>query len=165
MRLQLMEEDEDDASLNAIKQEAQVRVAMDSGFCRNVMHPTTLPTGVKTIPNNSGNHFSGAGGEAIETFCECVTSLESRHGEVGCRWNLAGVARPLHSVSQIAGPADGDGHHDVLFNNTRCVVVPPGVVDAVMKQLGEPIAEYERDGNLYLSTFTMSDFVRPDQNS
>jgi hypothetical protein len=94
-----------------------------------------------------------------------VTSLESRHGKVGCRWNLADVTRPLHSVSQIAGPADGEGHHDVLFNNKRCVVVPPGVLDAVMKQLGEPIAEYERDGNLYLSTFTMSDFVRPDQES
>ena len=101
----------------------------------------------------------------IEKFGECVTSLESRHGKVGCRWNLADVTRPLHSVSQIAGPADGEGHHDVLFNNKRCVVVPPGVLDAVMKQLGEPIAEYERDGNLYLSTFTMSNFVRPDQNS
>ena len=76
-----------------------------------------------------------------------------------------GCYSPLHSVSQITGPADGDGNMDVLFNNKRCVVVPPGVVEAVMKQLGEPIAEYERDGNLYLSTFTMSDFVRPGQNS
>jgi hypothetical protein len=165
MRLQLMEEDEDDATLNAIKQETQVRVAMDSGSCRNVTHPRTLPTGVKQVPNTSGKHFSGAGGEVIEKFGECVTSLESRYGKVGCRWNLADVTRPLHSVSQIAGPADGEGHHDVLFNNKRCVVVPPGVLDAVMKQLGEPIAEYERDGNLYLSTFTMSDFVRPDQES
>ena len=101
----------------------------------------------------------------IEKFGECATSPESRHGQVGCRWNLADVTRPLHSVSQIAGPAGGDGHMDVLFNNKRCVVVPPGVVEAVMKQIGEPIAEYERDGNLYLSTFTMSDFIRPGQNS
>ena len=79
--------------------------------------------------------------------------------------DLAGVTRHLHSVSQIAGPAGGEGHHDILFNNKRCVVVPPGVVEAVMKQPGEPIAEYERDGNLDLSTFTMSDFARPGQNS
>ena len=160
-----MEEDEDDASLNATKRETQVRVAMDSGSCRNVTHPKTLPTGVNINPNISGKHFSGAGGEVIEKFGECVTGLESRHGQVGCRWNLADVTRPLHSVSQIAGPADRDGNMDILFNNGRCVVVPPGVVEAVMKQTGEPIAEYERDGNLYLSTFTMSGFVRPGQNS
>ena len=77
----------------------------------------------------------------------------------------SGPRTSVHSVRQIAGPADGDGNMDVLFNNKRCVVVPPGVVEAVMKQIGEPIAEYERDGNLYLSTFTMSDFIRPGQNS
>ena len=101
----------------------------------------------------------------MRNFGECVTNLEGRYGKVGCRWDVADVTRPLHSVSQITGPVDGDGNMDVLFNNKRCVVVPPGVVEAVMKQLGEPIAEYERDGNLYLSTFSMSDFVRPGQNS
>ena len=160
-----MEEDEDDATLNALKQETQIRVAMGSGSCRNVTHPKTIPAGIKVVPNQSGKHFSGAGGEVIEKYGECVTSIEGTHGKVGCRWNLVEVTRPLHSVSQIAGPADGDGTADVLFNNKRCVVVPPGVLDAVMKQLGKPIAEYERDGNLYLSNFTVSDFIRPGQNS
>ena len=34
-----------------------------------------------------------------------------------------------------------------------------------MKQIGAPIAEYQRDGSLYLGNFTMSDVVRPGQNS
>ena len=37
-------------------------------------------------------------------------------------------------------------------------------VQAVMRHLG-PVAEYHRDGNLYLSDFTMSDFVRQGQDS
>ena len=69
------------------------------------------------------------------------------------------MTRPLHSVSQIAGPYEGEGNHDILFNNRRCVVVPPGVVEAVMEHV-DAVAEYHRDGNLYLSDFTMSDFVR-----
>ncbi len=138
---------------------------MDTGSCRNVTHPTTRPSGIKVIPHQSGKHFSGAGGEVIEKYGECVASIEGTHGKVGCRWNLAEATRPLRSVSQIAGPADGDGLHGVLFNNERCVVVPLGVLDAVMKQLGQPIAEYERDGNLCLSNFTVSDFIRPGQSS
>jgi hypothetical protein len=137
--LQLMEEDEDD-SLNAIKQETQVRVAIGSGPCRNVTHPKTLPGTVKVEPNISGTHFSGADGEVIETYGECVTSIEGDHGTVGCRWDIADVTRPLHSVSQMPGPADGDGNVDVLFNNKRCAAVPPGVLEAVMKQIGTPIA-------------------------
>ena len=137
-----MEEDEDDASLNALEKETQVKVAMDSGSCRNVTRPTTLPIGGKVTPNRKGNHFSGAGDEAIEKFGECMTNLEGAHGKVGCRWNVADVTRPLRSVSQIAGPIDGDGNMDILFNNKRCAVVPPGVVEAVMRQIGTPIAEY-----------------------
>ena len=107
----------------------------------------------------SDKHFSGAGGEVIEKFGECVTNLESIHGTVGCRWHVADVTRPLHSVSQITGAYDGDGEHDILFNNKRSVVVPPGVVEAVMGHI-DAVAEDHRDGNLYLSDFTVSDFVR-----
>ena len=77
---------------------------------------------------------------------------------------MAEVTRPLHSVSQIAGPYDGDGNHDILFNNKRCVVVPPGVVEQIMQQVSA-VAGYHRDGNLYLSDFTMSDFIRQGQDS
>ena len=77
---------------------------------------------------------------------------------------MADVTRLLHSVSQIAGPYEGDGHHDVLFNNKRCVVVEPGIVEAIL-ELMTPVAEYKRDGNLYLSEFTLSGFARQDQES
>ena len=77
---------------------------MDSGSCRNVTHPKTLPAGVKVTPDNTGNHFSGAGGEVIEKLGECMTNIGGAYGKVGCRWNVADVTRPLHSVSQIAGP-------------------------------------------------------------
>ena len=154
-----IEGDDEGEGIKSLRQETRIRAAMDSGSCRNVTHPKTLPAGVKVTPNTSGKHFSGAGGEVIEKFGECITNIESAHGTVGCRWNVADVTRPLHSVSQIAGPYDGDGDHDILFNNKRCVVVPPGVVEAVMKHV-DTVAEYHRDGNLYLSDFTMSDFVR-----
>ena len=74
------------------------------------------------------------------------------------------MTRPLHSVSQIAGPYDGDGTHDILFNNKRCVVVPPGIVEQVMQHISA-VAEHHRGGNLYLSGFTMSDFTRQFQDS
>ena len=77
---------------------------------------------------------------------------------------MADVTRPLHSVSRIAGPYEGEGNHDVLFNNKRCVVVEPDIVEAILKHL-KPVAEYGRDGNLYLSEFTVSGFARPDQES
>ena len=100
----------------------------------------------------------------IEKHGECITNIEGPHGTVGCRWNVAEATRPLHSVSQIAGPYEGTGNHDVLFNNKRCVVVPPGIVDQIMEQV-DAVAEYHRDGNLYLSDFTMSDFIRQGQSS
>ena len=62
--LEFMEEDDDD-SLRASKQGTRDRVAIGSGSCRDVTHPTTLPTGVKIDPDFTGNHFHGAGGEVI----------------------------------------------------------------------------------------------------
>ena len=99
----------------------------------------------------------------IEKHWQCITNIEGSHGTVVCRWDVAEVTRPLHSVSQIAGPYEGIGNHEVLFNNKRCVVVPPGIVDQIMEQVNA-VAEYHRDGNLYLSDFTMSDFIRQGQS-
>ena len=158
------DEDEGDESVNSIRQETRIRAAMDSGSCRNVTHPKTLPSGIKISPNTTGKHFSGAGGEVVEKYGNCVTTMEGTHGQVDCRWDVADVTRPLHSVSQIAGPCEGTGNHDILFNNKRCVVVEPGIVEAIM-ELMTPVAEYKRDGNLYLSEFTLSGFARPDQES
>ena len=155
-------EDEADAGAGevlALHHETKVRVAMDSGACKSVIHPSAVPAGIKIAPNTTGKHFSGAGGEVIERFGECETLMTSSDSSVRGRWSLADVARPLTSVSQVTGPADGEGNQDVLFNNKVCVVVPPGVVAAVLRQI-KPIAQYRREGGLYLADFTLSDFVR-----
>ena len=157
--LHLLEDTEtEDGQLNAIRPTVKVRVAIDSGACKSVAHPSVMPSGVAITPHTGGKHFSGAGGETIERYGECTTLLSGKHGSIQNVWNLANVARPLHAVSQIAGPYEGNGNHDILFNNKKCVVVPPGIVEAVLKQI-KPVAEYQREGNLYLAEFEMSDFA------
>ena len=142
----------------------KIKVAVDSGSVANVMHPKDLPKDAVPEPNTTGAHFTGAGGEVIEKFGTCLTELESEHGKVGCDWDLAEVNRALHSVSKICGPKGTPGKQDVLFNNGRCVVVPPGVLEAVMKHV-RAIAEYKREGNLYLAEMTMSSFRRQGQGA
>ena len=153
------DEDAEVEQLNAVQQstltETKIRVAMDSGAVRSVVHPSVIPAGVKIVPNTSGKHFSGAGGDVIERYGDCCTLMTGQHGKVIHRWSLAKVA----PVGQLTGTCDGPGNHDVLFNNRTCVVVPAGVVDAVLKQI-KPVAEYKREGGLYLGEVTLSDFVR-----
>ena len=136
---------------------------MDSGSVANVTHPVNIPDGVRIEPNLTGKHFNGAGGETIQKHGDCLTLMKGEMGEVGCRWQVADVIRPLNSVSQVTGPTEGPGEHDVLFNNKRCVVVPPGVVDRVLQEL-RPIAEYPRVGGLYVAEMTLSPFPRQGLN-
>ena len=80
--------------------------------------------------------------------------------KVAGKWQVADVTRPLHSVSEVCGPQDhATGHHDVLFNNKRCVVVPPGVVEHIMQHI-DFVAEYPREGNLYVAEMMLSSFPR-----
>ena len=140
----------------------KLKVAVDSGSVANVLHPKHLPKGAVPTPNTTGAHFTGAGGEVIEKFGTCLTGCEGEHGTVGCDWDLAEVNRALHSVSRICGPQGQPGKQDVLFNNERCVVVPPGVVEAIMRHV-QAVAEYKREGNLYLAEMTLSSFQRQGQ--
>ena len=97
---------------------------MDSGACDNVIDPDDLPDGCVIVPNVSGKHFRGATDSAIENFGDVGTILGSDLGAIGCGWKAAAVSRPLHSVSEVAGPPGGiqDSKQDVLFNNDICVV-------------------------------------------
>ena len=158
-RLMVVEELEE---INAVRERTTIRVAMDSGAVKHVTHPSTLPSSVKITPNTTGKHFSGAGGEVIERYGNAQAMLTTAEGrEIIIDTNVAEVSRPLHAVSQVTGPADHPtGKQDVLFTNKRCVVVQPGVVEHILKYI-KPIAQYDRDGNLYLATMTVSDFVRP----
>ena len=157
--LMILEEQTDE--LNIIRDTTTIKVAMDSGAVKHVTHPTTLPSSTIITPNQTGRHFSGAGGETIEKYGDCMTTMTTKTGtEIAMPWNVADVARPLHAVSQVTGPADHPtGKHDVLFNNKRCVVVEPGVVEYILQRV-KPIAEYVREGDLYLAEMQLSTFGR-----
>ncbi len=158
----MLDEDIGDEPLNAINEHVKVAVAIDSGAVDNTLPPSELPDTVEVEEIKTGRHFVGAGGDQITKFGTCMTMLEGRAGKVGCKWQVADVTRPLHSVSRIAGPADGPGHQDVLFSNKKAVVVPPGVVEKVLQSV-KPVAQYDREQGLYVANMTMSGFTRPGQ--
>ena len=164
MELQLCEDESDgEEEIMATEERVVVRAAMDSGSVASVINPEHLPSGVSIKPNTSGRHFTGAGvGSIIKKHGSCVTACKGTVGvPFGCKWQAADVARPLQSVSDTCGPCDGPGVHDVLFNNRKCYVVPPGMVDEIMTRV-KPIVEYDRVGGLYLADLTLSSFGRQD---
>jgi hypothetical protein len=59
----------------------------------------------------------------------------------------------------VAGPKGGPGKQDILFNNEMCYVVAPGVVKKIMESISA-IAEYEREGNLYIGEMIVQSFHR-----
>ena len=152
----------DDQILIAAPDEVKIAVAVDSGAVENVIGQEDLPGSVHVASNTTGRHFVGASNEHIENYGSCDTVLASEHGEVSCEWKVADVSRPLHSISKMTGPADGPGTHDVLFTNLRAVVVPPGIVDKIMKHI-KPLVQYDRQGGLYVAEMTLSGFTRPGQ--
>jgi hypothetical protein len=85
--------------------------------------------------------------------------MSSKHGRAGCNWQMAAVSRALHSVGIVAGPKGGPGKQDILFNNEKCYVVAPGIVKKLMETLSA-VAEYDREGNLYVGEFTLESFRR-----
>ena len=154
-----MSDDATEEMIAAATEQVSIKVAIDSGAVDNILNPVVLPCDAQPVPNTSGRHFVGAKGERIDKCGSCDTRLEGRHGSVGCKWQLADVTRSLHSVSKITGAADGPAKQDVLFTNTRCVVVAPGVVEKILKDT-KPITEYQRQGGLYVADMTMSSFGR-----
>ena len=81
---------------------------------------------------------------------------------MGCGWQVATVTRPPNSVAEVCGTIGHEsGHQDVLFNNRTRFVVPPGLVVAIMKHV-TAVAEYRREGNLYLAEVELSSYTRQD---
>ena len=66
-------------------------------------------------------------------------------------------------VATVCGQIEAP-KQDVLFNAGHCYVVPPGVVDRIMREVNA-VAEYERCGNLYIAEMTLSSFTRQGQKS
>jgi len=157
----LINDEGDDELLATAEERVIVRAAMDSGSVANVIHPDDLPSGVDIKENTTGKHFSGAGGSIIKKYGSCSTMNQTKGGtKFGARWQVADVTRPLNSVSETCGPIDGAGRQDVLFTNKKCFVVPPGVVDEIMRRT-TAVVEYDRSGGLYLADIEMSSFTRP----
>ncbi len=158
--IQFLDHAEDEGMIAAVQEEVKAVVAIDSGAVANVVNPENVPKSVQIAPNNTGKHFRGANDSVIEKFGSCTTLMRDESGrEVGCRWQVADVTRPLNAVSCITGPEEGDAIHNVIFSNKRAVVVPPGVLEQVLKQV-TPVAEYWRNGGLYTAEMTMSSFTR-----
>ena len=160
-----MEDEEADVSdiIAAVADRVRMRVAMDSGATANVMHPNELPANALIKPFTGAHHFRGANNSRIERYGSTETILENSHGKVGCGWELCDVGRALHSVSTVCGPEEMEvGKQDVLFNNKLCVVMPPGIVAAILKRI-KPVAEYPREGNLYVGEVVVSSFTRQGQ--
>jgi len=158
--LALLESDELEQLIANTVDEVTLQVAVDSGSCANVAHPDDMTKGAIIEPNAEDKHFSGAGGDRIKKYGTCKTKCVGSAGEFTTDWSCAEVTRALHSVSKIAGPEDHPtGYQDVLFNNRRCCVVPPGIVDLIMSKV-KAVAEYKRSGGLYLADITLSSFAR-----
>ena len=156
--------EEHEELVGAATEVVKVRVAMDSGSVANVINSEELPSDAQLEANNSGSHFVGAGGGRIRKYGACNTSLKGKHGQVGCRWQVADVTMALNSVSTVTGPYEGPGDQDVLFNNKTCYVVPPGVVAQIMKHV-KAVAEYPRDGGLYVADMELTSFQRQGQGA
>ena len=159
----LVQDDEDDGLLGDLEEIVRrVQVAMDSGACRHVINPEDLPPGAVPAGNPTGKVFHGANNSPIRRYGKVVTAMRNTsttQGPVAVPWEAADVSRPLNSVSQTAGPKDGPGLQDVLFNNKTCYVVPPGTVERIMKEI-KAIAEYPRNGDLYVADMELSSFQR-----
>ena len=163
-RLQCVTHAEDvvgeDNEINVTTRTTVIEAAVDSGSVDNVMHPGELPEDIIVEANDKDSgHFVGANNTKIHNYGTCQTALKNSAGtDVQCKWSLAEVSRPLHSVSKMCGPIEAP-RQDVLFNASRCVVVPAGVVDRVLQHI-EPLIQYDRKGGLYVSKFTVSGFTR-----
>jgi hypothetical protein len=158
--LALLESEELEELIANTVDEVTLQVAVDSGSCANVAHPDDMPKGAILEPNVDDKHFSGAGGDRIKKYGTCKTKCTGSAGDFTTDWSCAEVTRALHSVSKIAGPEDHPtGYQDVIFNNKRCCVAPPGIVNLIMTKV-KAVAEYKRAGGLYLADITLSSFAR-----
>ena len=154
-------EESENVILATTPEEVTVSAAADTGAAASCLHPDDLPRGAVPCGNKDDKHFTGAGGEHIENYGKCDVVL---NGELLLGTNVCEVSRSLHSISQIAGPEDGPGVHDVIFTNKKGVVLPAGLLDEILKK-HKPILKYDRKGGLYVTEVKLSSFTRQGQAS
>ncbi len=87
-----------------------VKVAMDSGACDNVINPDDLPAGVAPSSNRTGKVFHGASSSPTRRYGHADTSMVQKgYSKTGSRWQCADVTGLVSSVSTVCGPHGGLG--------------------------------------------------------
>jgi hypothetical protein len=114
----LEHEQPENVILATLPEEVTVLAAADTGAAACCLHPDDLPRGAVPCGNKDDKHFTGAGGEHIENYGKCDVML---NGKLLLATNVCEVTRSLHSISQIAGPEDGPGVHDVILDRKSVV--------------------------------------------
>jgi hypothetical protein len=132
-------------------EEIEVDVAADSGACAHVVGPDDIPGSIK-IKKVVKRRFHGANNSPIEHHGEAVIQLIQEDGTVATSTvQVAGVCRPLHSVSTICdGPAGGVSKKEMLYTDTEAVVVPAGALSKFLAGC-KRLATYPRVGGLYVA--------------
>ena len=139
----------------AVDQQKKIKIAADTGCCAHAIGPKHLPDSVKVVQREE-RHFSDAQGGGIEHYGESQVRLEQKDGShISNTFQVLDVCRPLHSISMIA-----DNDHDMLFTKECGFVVPAGVSKEVLDKV-KHVAEYPREGGLYLAEMIVTD---PEQN-
>ena len=154
-------EEPENVILATMPEEVTISAAADTGAAVSCIHPDQLPRGAAPCGNKDDKHFTGAGGEHIENYGKCDVVMNNK---LLLGTNVCEVSRSLHSISQIAGPEDGPGVHDVIFTNKKGVVLPAGLLDEILKK-HEPVLQYDRKGGLYIAEVKLSSFTRQGQVS
>ncbi len=140
----------------AVDQQKKIKIAADTGCCAHAIGPKHLPDSVKVVQREE-RHFSDAQGGGIEHYGESQVRLEQKDGShISNTFQVLDVCRPLHSISMIA-----DNDHDMLFTKECGFVVPAGVFKEILDKV-KHIAEYPREGGLYVAEMIVKD---PEQDS
>ena len=102
-----------------------IEPASDSGAVAHVIRPEDMPKDVQIEVNTSNKRYSDASGGIVIRHGSATTKLTDADGrEMLCATQVADVVRPLHSVSQTTGTANGPALAGMVYTNKLGCVVP-----------------------------------------
>ena len=142
------EDDKGNELLAFAPEETTILVAANTGAVDHIIPVGALPCGC--VPDGIvGRHFVSANDGHIEAYGGCDTLMTTREGQIACKYQVADIARTLHSISRTTGPIEGPGTYDILFNNKLGVVMLAGIVNKISEKI-KPIMQYHRRGRAVL---------------
>ena len=151
----MTEASEDEEEILAASDEIEIEVAADTGAGAHCCNPRHIPNSVEVVCDQVRN-FNGAGGEAIKHWGRASVRMQQDDGKhIGQEVQVMEVTRPLHSISMVC-----DNEHDVVFTTTEGLVIPAGMLDAILAMVqkqGTVVARYRRNGGLYVAKMRVND--------